>query len=362
MKIAIVLPGWIGDAVMATPALRALRSHYRDAHFIGVLKPYVAGVLEGGDWFDEQIFADKSFGPTGVRAVAEALQPRQVDLAVVFPNSFRSALTVWLGGCRRRVGYARYGRWPLLTDALPPVRDLLGRITPRPIIDAYNRLAEHCDCPRPSYRMELFTTRADEQAADRVWRSAGLDAFADVICLNPGAAFGAAKHWPTPYFATLAHNLAEQRGCGVLVLCGPGERDVARQIAQQAAHPAVHALADHTTPVRSAGPAISLGLTKACVRRCDLLVTTDSGPRHFAAAFERPVVALFGPTHIAWTETYYPAEVRLQQRVECGPCQRRVCPQGHHRCMNELLPADVFTATTELLRSTKRRTLPLKSA
>jgi heptosyltransferase-2 len=93
---------------------------------------------------------------------------------------------------------------------------------------------------------------------------------------------------------------------------------------------------------------LSLGLAKACVRRANLLVTTDSGPRHFAAAFDRPVVTLFGPTHIAWTETYHPRAVHLQKPVDCGPCQRRVCPLDH-RCMKLLTPAEVFAAACGLL-------------
>jgi heptosyltransferase-2 len=100
---------------------------------------------------------------------------------------------------------------------------------------------------------------------------------------------------------------------------------------------------------RSAAPRLSLGLTKACVRRCDLLVTTDSGPRHFAAAFDRPVVTLFGPTHIAWTETYHPRALHLQKPVDCGPCQRRVCPFDH-RCMKGLMPHEVLAAADGLLR------------
>jgi heptosyltransferase-2 len=361
MKIAVVVPGWIGDAVMATPALRALRSHFRGAHFVGVLKPYVADVFEGGDWFEEQLFALAAFGPTGVPAVARALRSRRIDLAVVFANSFRSALTVWLGGCRRRIGYARYGRAPLLTDALAPVRDAKGRIIPSPVIDAYNLLAERAGCPPSSYRMELFTTPADEQAAERVWQESRLTTYAEVVCLNPGAAFGAAKHWPAHYFTQLARELVRKRGCGVLVLCGPSEREMARQIARDADHPAVHALVDHVAPADPGGAAISIGLTKACVRRCHLLVSTDSGPRHFAAAFGRPVVALFGPTHIAWTDTYYPGEVRLQKRVECGPCQRRVCPLDH-RCMNELRPEEVFAAACDLLDQRGRRALSLQTA
>jgi heptosyltransferase-2 len=352
MTIAVFWPNWIGDAVMATPAVRALREHFRGARLISVLRPYIAGVLEGSPWLDELIFLDMQ-GPWSRRwpAVAARLRRYRVDLAVLFPNSTRSALVAWLGRCRRRLGYARYGRSLLLTERLEPVRDAHGKLRPSPVLLAYNRLAQGAGCAAPSCRMELFTTARDEAAAEDVWQRAGLTAHAEVVCLNPGAAFGSAKHWPTEYFALLARQLADQRGSGVLVLCGPGERDLARGIATQARHPGVHCLADH---------ALSLGLTKACIRRAELLITTDSGPRHFAAAFDRPVITLFGPTHIAWTETYYPKALHLQKRVDCGPCQRRVCPLDH-RCMTLLKPAEVFNAAAELLarypRSTHRSPL-----
>src|SRR5262249_25512589 len=156
-----------------------------------------------------------------------------------FPNSFRSALAARLGSCKRRIGYARYARSWLLTDALAPVRDEQGRITPSPTLDAYNRLAEAAGTPSPSKKMELFTTVADEVAAERVWDAARFFSYREVICLNPGAAFGAAKFWPSEYFAVLARDLAERRGAGVLVLCGPSERTISRDIAVRAAHPAV---------------------------------------------------------------------------------------------------------------------------
>jgi heptosyltransferase-2 len=346
MNIAVFLPNWVGDAVMATPALRALRRHFTAARIVGILRPYVGGVLEGTPWLDGQIFLDTK-GPWSRRwpAAALALRRHRPDLALLFPNSFRSALVARLAGCRRRVGYARSGRSWLLSDRLPPLRAADGSFLPSPIIDAYNRLATSVGCPDPGYRMELFTTRNDEEAADRIWEAGGLDRFAEVVCFNPGAAYGAAKHWPAESFAHLARFFADERGSGVLVLCGPGERDLARQIATLANCTAVHSLADAP---------LSLGLTKACVRRAHLLVTTDSGPRHFAAAFDRPVVTLFGPTHIAWTETYYPAAFHLQQKVDCGPCQLRVCPLDH-RCMKQLTPETVFAAATALLARGRER-------
>jgi len=347
MNLAVFLPGWIGDAVMATPALRALRNYHRAARISAVVKPYVAGVLEGGDWFDELLLDRGGAGFRSVASIAWQLRKRSIDVAVIFPNSFRSSLAARLGGCRRRIGYARYGRSFLLTDALPPVRDENGRLKPSPALDAYNRLVESAGCPAPSRRMELFTTANDELASEAVWESAGFNLYPEVICLNPGAAFGAAKHWPSEHFTTLARELADARGCGILVLCGPAERALSREIAHATRHPGVKSLTDLTAP-NGAGPPLSLGLSKALVRRCHMLVTTDSGPRHFAAAFNRPVITLFGPTHIAWTETYYPFAVHLQKQVECGPCQRRVCPEGHHRCMRELLPAEVFAAVQRL--------------
>jgi heptosyltransferase-2 len=196
--------------------------------------------------------------------------------------------------------------------------------------------------------LELFTTAQDEAGAAKVWGLAQFNDYPEVICLNPGAAFGSSKHWPAEYFAELAQDLVRRRGCGVLVLCGPAERTLAREIVERADSPHVYALGGLGL---QGGPALSLGLTKACIRRADLLVTTDSGPRHFAHAFDRPVVTLFGPTHIAWTETYHPRAIHLQKQVECGPCQKRVCPLDH-RCMKRLLPQEVLVAAESLLQGT----------
>ncbi len=338
--IAVFLPNWVGDAVMATPALRAIRAHFPKARLVGVLDPYVAGVFEGTSRLDEVVFHSRK-GPMNARwlSVISRLRRMRIDLAVLFTNSFRSAFVAWLGRCRRRVGYARDGRSWLLTDRLIPLRDKSGNFQPSPVIDAYNLLAEHIGCPSPGHRMELATLPDDERAADAVWSAAGWIADEEVVCLNVGAAFGSSKHWPERYFARLACSLVDQRGSKVLILCGPGERESAQRIVAMAGRDSVHALASQP---------LSLGLTKACIRRATLLVTTDSGPRHFAAAFDRPVVTLFGPTHIAWTETYHPKAVHLQRKVDCGPCQRRVCPLDH-RCMEQLTPDAVFVAVEELL-------------
>jgi heptosyltransferase II len=341
-RIALFLPNWIGDVVMATPAVQAVRDAFPAAELIAVCKPYVADVLGGNPWFSDVALADKR-GTRSRRlfAVATKLRENRPDAAILFPNSFRTAILASLIGCRKIVGFVRYGRGFLLTNRLYAKADARGRFVPSPAIDDYNRLAQELGTASPGYRMQLFTTAADESAADTVWEKFGLAKYPRIVTLNPGAAFGAAKHWSIASFAQLARMLTQGAGCGVLVLCGPTERVMARQIAEGSRSPNVFAL--HDTP-------LSLGLTKACVRRSDLLITTDSGPRHFAAAFDRPVVTLFGPTHIAWTETYYPKAIHLQKQVPCGPCQKRVCPIDH-RCMRELTPTEVYAAAVRLLAS-----------
>jgi heptosyltransferase-2 len=339
MNAALFLPNWVGDAVMATPAIRALRDYWAGSHITAVMRPYIADVFGGAPYFDDMLLLDPK-GPRSQRwwPVAGALRERNIDVAVLFPNSFHSAFTAWLGRCRRRIGYALHGRGGLLTQSPAWECDARGRRIPSPIVDAYNNLARTAGCERLERRMELFTTPEDEAAADQLWRANG---FSDneVVCLNPGAAFGAAKHWPAQSFASLARLLREKRGCQVLVLCGPKERDLARSIVDLAGKTGVASLADCQP---------SLGLTKACVRRSALLVTTDSGPRHFATAFDRPVVTLFGPTHIAWTETFHPLGVNLQRQVSCGPCQLRRCPLDH-RCMTLLTAREVYEASIRLL-------------
>ncbi|MHC5540305.1 glycosyltransferase family 9 protein, partial [Singulisphaera rosea] len=141
-------------------------------------------------------------------------------------------------------------------------------------------------------------------------------------------------------FGALAHRLAEETGKAVLVVCGPSERDAARSIGAHASHPRISTLADQP---------LSIGLSKACVKRSTLMVTTDSGPRHFAAAFNVPVVTLFGPTHIAWTRTYHPQAVHVFHPVPCGPCQKPTCIPGHHRCMRDLTPETVYAAVRRIL-------------
>ena len=340
-SLAVFIPGWVGDAVMATPALMALRAAHPGWCLIGVGKPGPMAVLDGLDLFDAKIVSAGKGWDKGTLEIASQLRPLKVKKSVFLSNSFRTALAAFIGGCGGRVGLAMHGRGMLLNTALAPTLDANGKRAIHPALLEYNRIAMAAGTEEPGKVLRLATLQADEAAANQVW---GLAGFADrpVVILNPGAAFGLAKFWPRASFAQLARRFAHQ-GFGVLLLCGPAEAQLAQAIASDANHPMVQPLANPH------GPEPSLGLSKACVKRSTLLVTTDSGPRHFAQAFDVPVVTLFGPTHIGWTETWHPRSIHLQKQLDCGPCQSRVCPLGHHRCMTELSVDEVYEASRTLL-------------
>lgn len=346
MKIAIVLPNWIGDAAMATPSLRAISKQFgTHAEIIGVMRPYVAEVLEGTSWLDEYVLYDPKSADRALSSwsLVRRLRSMKLDSIIMLTNSLRTGVIGWLSGARQRVGYVRNGRGFLLTDQIFPPRDRNG-FTPVSAVDYYLTLAEHLGCQNVSRELELAATSANEAAADRVWDELGLANGQETITLCPGSAFGPAKHWPTEYFAELATRIVDVRDCNVLVACGPAERENAHEIARLANRDRVVSLADEP---------LSIGLTKACLRRSQLAVATDSGPRHLAAGFGVPTVALFGSTDPRWSINYNPHEIYLNETVPCGPCAQRVCPLQHHRCMKDLRVERVFEAVHSLLNSSR---------
>lgn len=344
MKLAVFLPNWVGDAVMATPALRALRTEFPRAELIGVMRPVIADVLEGSGLIDRSLL----YNPRGKNpsqrggAFLRSLQAEKCEAAILFTNSLRTAWLAWRSGAKERIGFARDLRGWLLTTRLTAK----SKTVPNPVIDEYNRLAAAAGCRRITRTMELAVTERDRAALDIFWAKTPAVNRDRVIVINTGGAFGPAKNWPIASFIELTRRLVQQTDRTVLVACGPGERDDARAIVAGAASPGVVTYADEP---------LSIGLTKAAVQSAELMITTDSGPRHFASAFGVPVITLFGPTHIAWSETFSLLAVHLQQPVDCGPCQKRVCPQGHHRCMSELSVDRVFQTVMNQLNKTQMR-------
>ena len=316
--LLVIAPSWVGDLVMATPALRATREAFPSRRIVALARPGVEELLAASGCVDEVVIDDlRGFiGPwragraarhagvhagvhTGVHAgvhtgVHAGGAHAPIETCLLLPNSFRSALAARFSGSPTRIGYRTDGRSWLLTRALAPPG---GRGRPRhPIsmVDWYAELVEKAFDLRIEDRTPRLTpTAAQESAAERLTADVP-GAFA---VLNPGAN-RTDKRWPANRFAQLGQRLREG-GLTVLVTGGPRESELTRDVAHGAGG------------IDLVSRGVTLGALLALLRRATLLVTNDTGPRHLAAAVGCPVVALFGPTDWRWTALEGVRERRL---------------------------------------------------
>ena len=336
------MPTWVGDVVMTTPALRALRGRFPDAHIVLTIRPNTRDVVEDGPWMDEVIEWRPVSGGLGqlsdTRRFARRLRAGQFDWAVLLSNAFRMALLTAWARIPRRIGYDRDGRGFLLTDRLPPRREGR-RFAMISAVHYYNELVESLDCPPPGERMDLFTNPQSEATVQRRLEQWGIVDHHPLVVINPGASFGLSKLWMPGRYAEVGDRLIEEQDARIVVTCGPGEEALAWRIHDTMRH----------KPFVMDKPRGTLSGLKALIRRCDLLLNNDTGPRHFAKAFDRPVVTVFGSTWPQWTDTDYLRERKVRIDVDCGPCQKKVCPYEHHKCMTGVTAQMVYDAACELL-------------
>lgn len=335
-RILVVLPNWVGDVVLASPVLAALRRRFARARVTFLLRAGLRDVVAGGGWHDAELrWPPRRLGAS--RRLVGAIRRERFDVALLLTNSFRSAMIAWLAGVPRRVGYARDWRSWLLTDRLRPMRRA-GAFVPVPMTAYYANIAERIDCPVTDLRLRLGVTAEDEAAAARLRAHHRLAPGEPYAVVNPGAAFGSAKCWPPERFAEACALLRERHGLRSVIVGSPGEAPLMRAIAAAARGAAVCCLEPGTT----------LGSLKPLIRDAALLLCNDTGPRHYGIAFGTPTVTIFGPTDPAWTATDSACEVRLREPVECGPCHLRECPLDH-ACMTRITSAAVLDAAERLL-------------
>jgi len=296
-RLAVFIPSWVGDAVMAMPTLRALRELLPDASITCVCRSYVRPIVDAAPWHDGLIVTRRPGQPgrDGL-TLAARLRRRRFDAAVLLTNSFRSAAVARLAGIPRRIGYDRDGRAALLTDRLLPL-NRRGEFVPTPAVDYYLGLAKYLGADQPDRQATLFTRPADDAWADRLLAAIAPNRPRVVLC--PGAATkGEAKLWPTDRFAALADRLARDHGATILLSGAPKERDLLDEVAAESESPLVNLL-NHP---------VNLRRFKSICRRCDLMVANDTGSRHIGVAMATPTVALFGPTDPEWTRLDAPHE------------------------------------------------------
>jgi heptosyltransferase-2 len=336
--ILVSCPNWVGDVVMATPALDCIRQNLPNARLIGLIRRYARGVIEDGPWFDDIVeINDKSIG--GMVEIVSRLRRLKPELAIILPNSFRSALMARLGGARQIYGYRRNGRTALLTGGPHPLRTD-NRITPRPMVEYYMEICRWLNFDTPSQpKPRLFCSEENLAKGARLMASYGIGPADMVIGINPGARFGSSKCWPPEHFARLAEMISRQWDCKIMLFTGPGEKDLGDLIVRLS-----------RAKIISPGPDnINLELLKSLVQRCRLLITNDTGPRHYAVAYDIPVVVLMGPTDPRYTDANLEKTIILRRDLVCSPCHHKECAL-HHDCMAQILPQEVMGAIEQLLQ------------
>ncbi len=365
-QVLVWLPSPMGDAILCTPALRAIREHFADAHIFLLGAPLIRSILSPSPFADSWL----QQGMKNPFAIARNLREHEFTHAILLTNSFVSALATFLARVGVRIGYARGGRGFLLTERLHPPRvaepdaepgrgvqrvaaaakglgqALRNRFNPHTMVDYYLALAARAGASTHNRTLELSVAEdARQQLAQKL--PALQEASGPVVILVPGGAFGPSKCWLPQRFAETADRLIEQYGATVVVsvAANEAERRIGRQICQTARHPLLN-LGEHP---------LDLGQLKALFARADLVITNDTGPRHIAIALGRRVVTLFGPNDPAWTDTGYKYETWVVADVECAPCARPRCPKPEHICMKAITVDSVYEAAAGHLDAAKKR-------
>ena len=335
MKILVRAPNWIGDAVMAIPALEAIR-RARAADDISILaRPVVADLFSGQPFADRTIvydFRGRHRGWGGRAKLIGELRREKFDAAVLLQNAFEAAWIAWRAGIRERIGYARDARGPLLTKALPVPGE--GEI-PKHESSYYLELLHRAGWipavpPIPPIRMKVSNEARGR--AEETLRKAATSQGAWRCAIAPGASYGSAKCWPAERFALFADRLISECGADVIFFGSPGENEIASRIRSNMKSSAISLVGE--TSMRDLAALFS---------SCQLFIGNDSGAMHVAAAVGLPVIGIFGSTDPEGTAPVTDQFTLIRERPSCSPCFLRRCPVDH-RCMTRISVDSVLDA------------------
>ena len=369
LRILVRGTNWLGDAVMTTPALLRLREKFPDAHIALLTPDKLADLWKAHLAVDESI--SFSAGKGIFEVVSKLRSAAGFDVALVLPNSPRSALEIFLARVPQRIGYARPWRNFFLTQAVAPraearkmrkrsvaeIKRLAASTTGRPDsvsglpqntahqMHEYLHLAAMLGANPAPLPPQLFVTPEEMEAAKE--KSGLKNVSGPIFGLNPGAEYGPAKRWPVQRFVAAALEIQKRTNCTWILLGGKGDLAITTQIAAalHASRVTHHDLSGRTT----------LRALMALLKLCRVLLTNDTGPMHVAGALGTPVVAPFGSTSSELTGPGLPGDSRhrlLKANAPCSPCFLRECPIDF-RCMNGIGVERVVEAVVELAQKSR---------
>lgn len=336
MKIVVRGTNWVGDAVMQIPALHELRRVFPDAHITLATRSWAQGIFKDADFIDEILSFEKQ---DSVFRQAKQWRAEEFEVAILFTNSFESALVARFAGIKKRFGYATDGRKFLLTEAFP----VPSWKTTRHEIFYYLNIVKEFErqltgdetVSEGAPRFELKVSTERRSAANDILFANGVDISKKIFALCPGSTNSRAKRWHAESYAELNDKLQQEIGANVVLIGSSDEADVSADVVERSS----------LKPIVLTGKT-SLAEATAILSVCDLLVSNDTGPAHIAAALGTKTAVIFGPTNPLTTHPIN-AEI-IRKPVECSPCMLRDCPIDH-RCMTRISPEEVFRTVTRML-------------
>ena len=341
-KVLIVSTSWLGDAVITLPTICGIRNLFPDAHLAILVKDTIADIFKTVEAVDEIIPFHKEKGCKKAFAVLKTssmLKIKKFDRVFIFPNSLGSALTCFLAGIPERIGFGSNGRSFFLTETVERDQKILSKHQ----VHYYKKLLESSG--KASFP-ELPYVNVPENNIK--WAREFLFPKRDgskkfLVGINPSNTNGEAKQWLPERFGELAKRLYKNSRCDIIIFGDTNSSLLAGKINKGLENKAI----DVT------GKTDILQLT-ALLKECDLLVTNDTGPMHVACAVKTPVVAVFGSTNPATTSPLGRDAVMIKKDIPCSPCEKLVCPEGHHMCMKNISTDTVEKAVLEKLKNLKK--------
>ncbi len=344
MRILIRGANWIGDAVMTIPAMRELRRLLPDAEITLYTRPWAEGVFRDAEFLDRIVEIERSDSRfRGVVEEGKRLREGKFDLAVLFPNSFESAVVLRLAGIPKRFGYSRDGRGILLSDAIKPPkwRDERHQVYYYlNLVSEIERRIFGTDTASNNEPVgELAVSELRRSRARKILDEAGVDLSRPLIAFGAGSTNSTAKRWGEERFARLGSRLNAELGANVILLGSRDEADVSARVS---------ALSD--ADLIDLTGKTNLAKAMAILAEVDLFISNDMGLAHVAAAVGTKTLVIFGPTKDVTTRPFDSNAEVIRHQVECSPCMLRECPIDH-RCMTRVSVEHVFEKAKELLNA-----------
>ena len=342
MRIAVRGTNWIGDSVMSEPAARLLRESMPDAHITLVTRSWAEGIFRDSDVFDEIASFDRTSSKiSDVRKQVSLMKAGGFDAALLFPNSFESALVMRLAGIPFRAGYATDGRRMLLSHAVAVPDWKETRHEAHYYLHIAASFIEKLTGSTPEVPegpIPRIPVRAERRGVARgILSSTGVGSSKRLVALGVGSTNSRAKRWPAEHYAALADRAAAELDARVVLVGSPDEKDVAESVIKSA-----------RTETASLVGKTSLSEITAILAEVDMLVANDMGLAHIGAAVGTRTLTIFGPTKDATTRPLGERSETVRNAVECSPCMLRDCPIDHP-CMRGLSPDTVFHKMTAML-------------